>query len=95
MALVSLLEAVNGSYLLGLALLVGLVVEGIKLSQCVKPTVLPLVAGMVGIILGSGISWLYQEALWQTCFNGLLAGLLAAGGFDIGQAVGRLVGSSQ
>lgn len=77
-----LLTMINGSYLIALAVFVGLVVEVIK-QQWVATKYLALVASGVGFTLGIIIGVIYQESLVMTSFNGLLVGLLAAGGFDV------------
>lgn len=84
------LAMINGSYLVALAVLVGLVVEAIKQLEWVATKYLSLVASVVGYVLGIIIGLIYQESLVMTSFNGLLVGLLAVGGFDALKALWRL-----
>lgn len=84
------LVTINASYLMALAVLVALVVEAIKQTDWVPKVYLSLVASGIGFLSGIVIGLLYQEPLAITSFNGLLVGLLAAGGFDALKALWRL-----
>lgn len=88
--IVEWLTEVNNSYLVALAVLIGLIVEGIKLSEQVTAKLMPLVASIIGLVFGVVIALIYQESIVQTCLNGVIAGLMAAGGFDVMKAVWRL-----
>lgn len=88
--IVQWLTEVNNSYLVALAVLIGLVVEGIKTGEWVESQLLPLVASVIGLVLGVVIALIYQEAMVLTCLNGVIAGLMAAGGFDVLKAVWQL-----
>lgn len=88
--IVQWLTEVNNSYLVALAVLIGLVVEGIKLGEWIDRKWLPLVASVIGLVLGIVIALIYQETIILTCLNGVIAGLMAAGGFDVMKAVWQL-----
>ncbi|MBP1040093.1 hypothetical protein I6N95_03605 [Vagococcus sp. BWB3-3] len=85
--IVQWLTEVNNSYLVALAVLIALVVEGVKLGEWIDRKWLPLVASVIGLVLGLVIALIYQEAIILTCLNGVIAGLMAAGGFDVMKAV--------
>lgn len=83
MTLIDFLGWLNGSYLVALAVLVALVVEAIKQTEKIPVDCLSLVASLIGYGLGIVIGLLYQVPLLTASFNGLLVGLLAAGGYDV------------
>ncbi|MBP1042831.1 hypothetical protein I6N95_17580 [Vagococcus sp. BWB3-3] len=90
MTIVDWLTKVNGSYLVALALVVFLLVEGLKTSEQVSSKFLPLVASLIGVIIGLVIGVIYQESIVMTSLNGFIAGLLSAGSFDFMKAVWQL-----
>lgn len=81
MTIVDWLTKANSSYLVALAVTVYLIVEGVKVNG-VPAKWLPLVASLVGVIMGLIIGLIYQESLIMTCLDGFIAGLLAAGSYD-------------
>lgn len=90
MTIIELLTSINTNYLVALAVLIGLVVEGLKQSQLVSVRLLPIVAGVLGLILGGLIGLVYQESFLQTSFNGLIVDLIASGGYDALKALWQL-----
>lgn len=88
--IIELLTKVNNSYLVALAVLVCLIIEGIKASERISLKLFPLIAGLIGWVVGIVIALIYQEAVVLTSLNGLIAGLLAAGGFDFIKAAWQL-----
>ena len=90
MMLVELLTQVNNSYLVALGLLVCLIVEGIKTSEVVDLKLLPLVAALIGWVIGVVIALVYNESVVLASLNGIIVGLLAAGSFDFVKAVWQL-----
>ncbi|WP_314068296.1 hypothetical protein [uncultured Vagococcus sp.] len=90
MTIVECLTQVNSSYIVALAVAVCLMIEAIKASNVFSAIYLPLVASLVGTVMGIIIGLLYQESLLMTGFNGFVAGLLASGSFDWLRAVWHL-----
>lgn len=90
MMIIELLTNVNNSYLVALAALVYLIIEGLKASESVSVKLMPLVAAVIGWGIGLAIAVIYQESLVLTSLNGVIAGLLAAGSFDFMKALWRL-----
>lgn len=88
--IIELLTSVSRNYIVALALTVFLVVEVIKMTECVPKTTLPIMAGVVGIIIGGCISVIYEVPLANTCLNGFIAGLLASGSVDFVKAMWHL-----
>lgn len=92
MTIIELLMRANSSYLVALALLIVLIVEGVKASELVSVKFLPIVASGIGWSIGIVIGLIYQESLIMTSLNGIIAGLLAVGSFDLLKAVWRVPG---
>lgn len=90
MMIIELLTQVNSSYLVALGVLVCLIIEGIKVSGVITMKLMPIVAALTGGVIGLVIALIYQESLILTGLNGLIAGLLAAGGFDCLKAMWQL-----
>lgn len=90
MTISDFLIMINGSSLVGLAVLVGLLVEAMKQTEWVEKQYLPLVASGIGCLSGIVVGLIYQSSLVMTSFNGVLVGLLAVGGYDALKALWRL-----
>ncbi|WP_314065574.1 hypothetical protein [uncultured Vagococcus sp.] len=88
--IVELLTNVSRNYIMALAVTVFLVVEVIKLTDCLSPKVLPVIAGVVGIMIGCCVGVIFDEELVKTGLNEFIAGLLAAGSVDFAKAVWHL-----
>lgn len=68
---------------------VGGLVEVVKRAIKLPSNVVPLVAVMLGVILGGLYSFVGDQFLLNGVFNGLLAGLAASGSYDLVTKTGR------
>lgn len=82
MSLMEILQALNRNYLTALAVGVVLIIAAIKETGRIEKRLLPLVAMAIGVVLGVGTGLIFEESLPLAAYDGLIAGILAAGGYD-------------
>jgi len=79
----SLIELVNGSTIILIALVVYVVVWGVKQTK-VNNQYLPIVAELIGAIIGFAISFAQGDVSWTVGLgDGLVAGAVSVGGNEL------------
>lgn len=87
MNLTDLLHQLNNNYLLALAVGTFLLIWAIKQTGFLPAELLPLASMVTGGLLGMFIGVIFQQPLFLTCYDGMIAGLVASGGHDLAKSL--------
>lgn len=85
------IEVANGNWLMLLGLGVFLSVFVLKQNKILAGKALTAASVVIGVVLGLFVTWMTGNDVLVGAYDGLLAGLIASGGYDLVKAVVAIV----